>query len=114
MRDVLKMSKATTAFLLVILGALPASALSQTVESPLTSARASQFADSVLKLMTLEEKLGQLNQLPGYGTQTGPRAPQGGEKLIRAGAVGSFLNVFGADYTRELQHIAVNESRLKI
>ena len=108
----------------MILGALPAAALSQTVqspaasqavrESPLTSARASQFADSVLKLMTLEEKLGQLNQLPGYGTQTGPRAPQGGEKAIRAGAVGSFLNVFGADYTRELQRIAVQESRLKI
>jgi len=118
------MSKATRAFLLVISGTLPAGALSQTVqspaasqavrESPLTSARASRFADSVLKLMTLEEKLGQLNQLPGMGTQTGPRAPQGGEKLIRAGAVGSFLGIFGAEYTRELQRIATQESRLKI
>jgi len=51
----------------------------QTRESPLYSARASQFADSVLKLMTLDEKIGQLNQLPGIGTQTGPRAPAGGE-----------------------------------
>src|SRR6202162_3613168 len=83
-------------------------------ESPLASARASQFADSVLKLMTLEEKLGQLNQLPGIGSQTGPRAPQGGEKLIRAGGVGSFLGIFGAEYTRELQRIATQESRLKI
>jgi len=64
--------------------------------------------------MTLEEKLGQLNQLPGIGTQNGPRAPEGGEKLIRSGRVGSFLGIFGAAYTRELQRIATQESRLKI
>ena len=83
-------------------------------QSPLTSARASQFADSILRLMTLEEKLGQLNQLPGRGTQTGPRVPEGGETLVRRGGVGSFLGIFGADYTRELQRIATRESRLKI
>ncbi len=83
-------------------------------ESPLNSARASQFADSILRLMTLEEKLGQLNQLPGNGTQTGPRVPTGGEAAIRAGRVGSFLGIFGVDYTRELQRIATRESRLKI
>jgi len=75
-------------------------------ESPLSSARASQFSDSILRLMTLEEKIGQLNQLPGRGTQTGPRAPQGGEDMVRAGTVGSFLGIFGAEYTRELQRIA--------
>ncbi|HXL87056.1 MAG TPA: glycoside hydrolase family 3 N-terminal domain-containing protein, partial [Gemmatimonadaceae bacterium] len=86
----------------------------QTRESPLTSARASQFADSILRLMTLDEKIGQLNQLPGMGSQTGPRAPVGGEALIRTGRVGSFLGIWGADYTRELQRIATQESRLKI
>ena len=86
----------------------------QTRESPLYSARASQFADSVLKLMTLDEKIGQLNQTPGEGSQTGPRAPAGGEALIRAGRVGSFLGIWGVDYTRGLQRIAVQESRLKI
>jgi beta-glucosidase len=64
--------------------------------------------------MTLEEKLGQLNQVAGIGTRNGPRAPEGGEKLIRAGHVGSFLGIFGAEYTRELQRIATQESRLKI
>src|SRR5256885_4421042 len=83
-------------------------------QSPLTSARASQLADSILRLMTLEEKIGQLNQLPGRGTQTGPRAPTGGEAMIRTGRVGSFLGIFGADYTRELQQIATRESRLRI
>jgi len=83
-------------------------------ESPLNSAQASRFADSVLGLMTLDEKLGQLALSPGRGTQTGPRAPEGGEQAIRAGRVGSFLNVFGAAYIRELQRLATQESRLKI
>jgi beta-glucosidase len=83
-------------------------------EPSLTSARASQLADSILRLMTLEEKVGQLNQLPGMGTQTGPRVPAGGEALVRSGRVGSFLGIFGAEYTRELQRIATHESRLKI
>ncbi|MEA2706892.1 MAG: beta-glucosidase [Gemmatimonadaceae bacterium] len=91
-----------------------ASPPAQTRESPLYSARASQFADSILKLMTLDEKIGQLNQTPGEGSQTGPRAPAGGEALIRAGRVGSFLGIWGVDYTRGLQRIAVQESRLKI
>ncbi len=90
----------------------PASA--QTRESPFASAAASQFADSVLALMTLEEKLGQLSMAPGYGTQTGPRATPGSQAQIRAGKLGSYLGIFGAEYTRELQKIAVEESRLKI
>jgi len=83
-------------------------------ESPFNSVQASRFADSVLALMTLDEKLGQLALSPGRGTQTGPRAPEGGEQAIRAGRVGSFLNVFGAAYVRELQRLATQESRLKI
>ena len=93
----------------ISLGSLPLSAQSAR-QSPLNSARATQFADSVLRLMTLEEKLGQLNQTPGGGQQ----APQGAEQSIRAGLVGSFLNVYGADLTRQLQRIAVTESRRKI
>ena len=100
-----------TAVVLVAAGGLEA----QTPrEAPLASARASQLADSILRLMTLEEKIGQLNQLPGMGTQTGPRVPTGGEALVRSGRVGSFLGIFGADYTRELQRVATRESRLKI
>ncbi len=93
-----------------------ASATTQTParESPLNSARASQFADSILALMTLDEKLGQLAQSPGAGSQTGPRVPTGGEAAIRAGRVGSFLGIFGAEYTRGLQRIATQESRLRI
>src|SRR3954465_3987942 len=83
-------------------------------EAAFASARASRAADSILQLMTLEEKVGQLNQLPGMGSQTGPRVPTGGEALVRAGKVGAFLGIFGADYTRELQRVATQESRLRI
>lgn len=76
--------------------------------------REQAFVDSVLARMTLEEKLGQLTQYSGRGSDTGPRVLEGGEAQIRQGAVGSFLGVFGAEYTRELQRIAVEESRLGI
>src|SRR4051812_38304519 len=73
-----------------------------------------RFVDSVLKLMTVEEKLGQLNQLSGVGDPTGPGGAAAGIERIRRGEIGSFLNVVGADTTRKLQRIAVEESRLHI
>jgi beta-glucosidase len=73
-----------------------------------------QFIESVLAKLTLEEKLGQLAQYRGRGTPTGPQVPEGGEAEIRAGRVGSFLGVHGAAYTREMQRIAVQESRTRI
>jgi beta-glucosidase len=72
------------------------------------------FVDSILALMTLEEKLGQLHQPGGPGPATGPEARAGSEAEIRAGRIGSFLGVTGAAHTRSLQRIAVEESRLGI
>ena len=72
-------------------------------------------ADSVLALMTLDEKIGQLNQFSGDGELTGPVALRPDLlKNIRDGKVGSMLNINGAGYTRKIQKIAVEESRLKI
>jgi beta-glucosidase len=64
--------------------------------------------------MTLEEKLGQLTQIGGGTQATGPKAATGTEDDIRRGHVGSFLGVWGADTTRRLQRIAVEETRLHI
>ena len=75
--------------------------------------RAARFVDSVLARMTLEEKLGQLTQLPGRWGDTGPQVAEGGEAEIRSGQVGSFLGIFGAAYTRHAQELAL-QSRLKI
>jgi beta-glucosidase len=70
--------------------------------------------DSILARMTLEEKAGQLNMSPGQSSNTGPIAPPGGEEQIRRGEIGSFLGVWGSQTTRDLQRVAVEESRLHI
>jgi beta-glucosidase len=72
------------------------------------------LVDSLLAKMTLEEKLGQLVQYSGRWAQTGPDVPQGGDEEIRAGRVGSFLNIHGAEPTCRIQRLAVEESRLGI
>jgi beta-glucosidase len=73
-----------------------------------------RLVDSLLALMTLDEKLGQLTDVPaGYG-QTGPTVDAGGEADVRAGKIGAFLSLYGADVTRKMQRIAVEESRLHI
>lgn len=86
-------------------------------ELPAKSRYSSQV-DSLLLLMTLEEKVGQMNQYNGFWEVTGP-APEGGEaalkyEQLRKGWVGSMLNVTGAEEVRKVQELAVEESRLGI
>jgi len=73
-----------------------------------------QRVDSVMKLMTLAEKVGQLNQYSGREV-TGPASDRKNYLLndIKNGMVGSMLNVKGVKDTREIQAIAL-QSRLKI
>lgn len=73
-----------------------------------------QKVDSVLRLMTLEEKIGQMNQYSSDFAATGPITKDGDKQTqVRKGMIGSYLNVTGADRTRSLQEIAM-QSRLKI
>ncbi len=67
--------------------------------------------NALLARMTLAEKLGQLQQLDGEGN--GNFRPEHLD-LIRKGLLGSTLNVRGARRTNQLQHIAMEESRLNI
>ena len=74
--------------------------------------------DSVLKLMTVKEKVGQLNQYTSQWEMTGP-APQNENsqqtlEQIKTGMVGSMLNVIGAEATRKTQELVMENSRLKI
>jgi beta-glucosidase len=72
--------------------------------------------DSIVAGLTIEEKIGQLVQYSG-GFDTGPTAQRANEEkrnVLRAGKVGSLLNVYGSEVTRELQRIAVEESRAGI
>ncbi|KIA87681.1 beta-glucosidase BglX [Flavobacterium sp. AED] len=74
--------------------------------------------DLLMKQMTLEEKVGQMNQYNGFWEVTGP-APKGGNaelkyKHLRDGWVGSMLTVRGVKEVRAVQKIAVEETRLGI
>jgi beta-glucosidase len=106
------------ALLSALLSALLASSFSAPLnaqtDTAITGRRATRIADSVLALMTLEEKLGQLTQAPAGWGQTGPAVDAGGEQQVRDGKLGSFLSLWGAEVTRRMQRIAVTESRLKI
>jgi beta-glucosidase len=73
-----------------------------------------QKADSVLKLMTLEEKIGQMVLYTSDWDVTGPTLRQGYLEDIRKGHCGNIFNAHTAAYTRKLQQIAVEESRLGI
>jgi beta-glucosidase len=70
--------------------------------------------DTLLAVMTVEEKIGQLNMVASTGAVTGPGAVREVGEGVRAGRIGSLLNLWGADDVRAVQRIAVEESRLGI
>lgn len=69
----------------------------------------------LISQMTLAEKFGQMTQIPG-GRQRALNSRLDATMLdrVRKGEMGSFLHVAGAEPLRDLQRIAVTESRLKI
>ncbi len=72
------------------------------------------FIDALMKKMTLEEKLGQLN-LPGAGDfVTGQAQSSDIGKKIQEGKVGGLFNIKSVAKIKEVQRVAVQESRLKI
>lgn len=74
--------------------------------------------EDLLLKMTLEEKIGQMNQYNGFWNVTGPSPKEGNAKEkydhLAKGWVGSMLNVRGAKEVRAVQEVAVNQSRLGI
>jgi beta-glucosidase len=97
------MKKVTTITLLLF--SLFASAQQQTID---------QKVNDLLKKMTIEEKIGQLNQYTGDNQATGPITINPNKQSeIKQGLIGSMLNVVGTKYTRQYQELAM-QSRLKI
>ena len=64
--------------------------------------------ESLLGKMTLQEKIGQMNQLSPYGSEEEMYA------LVKEGKVGSFLNIVDAEVANKIQKTAVEQSRLGI
>lgn len=70
--------------------------------------------DALMSRMTTEEKIGQLNLLPGGDITTGAVMNSPLAEKVKAGELGAVLNVKGVEKIRELQRVAVEESRLGI
>ncbi len=80
----------------------------------LSSAQVEKRVEQLLKQMTLEEKIGQLNQY-SQGAATGPGTGRTGyPEMVAKGEIGSIFNLIGAKQTNEMQHIAMEKSRLHI
>ena len=89
--------------------------ISLTVFAQAPDAKMKATVDALMKKMTLDEKIGQLNLLtPGSGIPTGSVVSTDVEKKIKEGKVGGLFGVIGVDKIRQAQKIAVEQSRLKI
>src|SRR5215467_1638279 len=111
------MSKIRIALVVLLLWSivLPAIAFAQTQKAGWQNApEIERKVEALLKQMTLEEKVGQLNQY-SYGAPTGPGTGRSKvEEAIQRGEIGSFLNVTDPALSNRLQHLAMEQSRLKI
>lgn len=107
-------SRGLLAAALVALALLPRDSRGQALVNPATEKK----IDALIARMTLEEKVGQLNQYSSPFDVTGPPPTAGARKAayeqIRSGLVGSMLNVTGAEATRKAQQLTVENSRLRI
>lgn len=70
--------------------------------------------ESLLREMTLDEKIGQMVLFTSDWDVTGPTIHEGYLEDIRSGRCGNIFNAYTTDYIRELQRVAVEESRLGI
>ena len=73
-----------------------------------------RFIDDLMGKMTVEEKIGQLNLPVAGDIVTGQAKSSNVSERIRKGEVGGLFNLKGAEKIREVQRIAVEESRLGI
>ena len=69
---------------------------------------------TLLSKMTLQEKIGQMNLLTSDWDTTGPTVRKGYQEDIKKGRVGAIFNAYTASFTRKLQKLAVEETRLGI
>jgi beta-glucosidase len=82
-------------------------------DAPLSPADRARI-DDLMSRMTVEEKLGQLNLLTADLAVTGPSVRGDYVEEIRKGRVGGLFNAYGREFTREMQRLAVEETRLGV
>jgi beta-glucosidase len=77
-------------------------------------AKREAFVLGLMKKMTLDEKLGQLNLVVGGEATTGSSVSTDVEAKIKAGKIGGIFSISTPSRIRKTQELAVNQSRLKI
>ena len=97
----------------ILLVATVVSALIVTAQKP-ADTKMNGFISKLMKQMTLDEKIGQLNLVTPGGAVTGSVVSKDVESKIRNGQVGGLFGITGPDKIKQAQEIAVNNSRLKI
>jgi beta-glucosidase len=107
-----------TLCLLILLGIFlcqPGHLSSQTPASPLTEQQVRDKANALLRQMTLDEKIAQLSQLPGFpAPEFRENVSQPMEEILKKVGAGSVLWVSDPKEINRLQHVAVEQSRLHI
>lgn len=90
-------------------------ALLLTLRTSAQDAAMNSFVAGLMKKMTLEEKIGQLNLItPGAGVPTGSVVNGDVDRKIKAGLVGGMFGISGVENIRKAQELAVSNSRLRI
>jgi beta-glucosidase len=102
----------TSFFIFFIICSFTANAQNNSVKK--TDAKMNTFIDALMKKMTLEEKIGQLNLVTPGGVVTGSVVSKDVDTKIRNGQVGGLFGITGPDKIRQAQDIAVKNSRLHI
>src|SRR4030095_9629478 len=85
-----------------------------TPRKPSPAEKKARFIDSLLKLMTLDEKIGQMTLYTSDWDVTGPTMNKNYISDIKAGKVGGIFNAYTTKYVRQLQQMAVEQTRLHI
>lgn len=85
-----------------------------TVEAQVSNIKMNTFIDALMKKMTTDEKIGQLNLVTPGGAVTGAVVSKDVDEKIRKGDVGGLFGITGPDKIRGIQEIAVKNSRLHI
>ena len=99
---------------LVSLTLLPVSVMATIPSTKAEKEKMDRFVSALMEKMTLDEKLGQINLPPSDDIVTGKAVDSHIGAGVAAGTVGGTFNIKGAEKIRELQRIAVEESRLGI
>jgi beta-glucosidase len=100
--------------LLLTLAACTTRQPSQITSASADNSKRERFIDSLMKLMTVEEKIGQMTLFTSDWDVTGPTMKSNYKEDIRSGRVGNIFNAYTVKYNRELQRMAVEETRMHI